>query len=185
MLKDLNSLKNDKSDFGQFLFSLLKEISTWHESAIKITYGKKAKIEWPCDYGVYTLWKGSISSKNLLYVGLTGKYIRDDLGKVSLGGGNFSKRKNRYTPYRFCESQHDHSCFKYSFRYGPRYKGQEQDAKKYEVDAYQNSVSYNDLIILTINTSKLKDYSPSLLESLILTRYLFSIGDLPPANNQL
>ena len=33
--------------------------------------------------------------------------------------------------------------------------------------------------------TKTKRYSPALLESLILTKYLAEKGDLPPANNEL
>ena len=117
-------------------------------------------------------------------MGLTGKYERGECGKAQLNDGRFKKRSGRWTPYRFCESEKDHEDFRFSFRYGPKY-GSEQARHKHDSDAYRNTIPYNQLLIVTLDLTGNTEYSPALLESLILTRYLAETGDLPPANNEL
>lgn len=171
-------------DFNTFFEDLRKEFD--EAKAYKEIRYPEGKFKWSEGHGVYTLWKQEIKTDNLIYVGLTGKYTRDTRGKIKLNNGSFKKRDNRYTPYRFCESRKDLEDYKHTFRYGPKHsKGGEQAKAKYDMDAYSTTISYNEMIIATFELTNKKDYTPALLEALILTRYLSEKGDLPPANNEL
>jgi hypothetical protein len=145
------------------------------------------KIPWGEGHGVYTIWHNKIDVDYLIYVGLTGKYKRGECGKkAQLNDGRFKKRSGRWTPYRFCESKKDHEDIRFSFRYGPKFNNvKEQGRHKYDNDAYRTTIPYNQLLIVTLDLTGNMKYSPALLESLILTRYLAETGDLPPANNEL
>jgi hypothetical protein len=150
--------------------------------------GTEDKIVWPKGSGVYVIWKNNIKeNNNLIYVGLTGKFKRNGNGDVVFNGGSFRFRANRWTPYRFCESERD-TNWKYSFRYGPLSSNlNEQERIKYDDNAYANSILYKDLLIhcFIVNADH-PEYSPVLLESMILTKYLKeSDNNLPPANNSL
>ena len=146
----------------------------------------KGKIVWPDGFGVYTVWRSEVSVKGLIYVGLTGRYSRDENGDMAQPRNSFQNKATRWTPYRFCESPQDTSDHKFSFRFGPKYsKTADQNRHKYERDAYSQTIPYKELIVLTFDLTNNKEYSPALLESEILTRYLFETGTLPPANNSL
>ena len=134
------------------------------------------------------IWKNNDSSlDNLIYVGMTGKYKRVNQDEVSFNSGTFDKRDYRYTPYRFCESVKDGDK-QFQFRYGPLGKnGSEQSKIKYQHDAYEESICYSELKIhcFHISDNHMEYYTPELLEKEILTKYLKSSGNLPPANNEL
>lgn len=148
----------------------------------------KEKIRWPRKSGVYCIWKNDENSfDNLIYVGMTGKFKRVDDKKVVFNSGTFDKRKGRWTPYRFCESQKDGKN-RFWFRYSPIKKTVGEQSKiKYEVNAYNEKISYSELKIhcFHISDNHRDEYTPELLEKEILTKYLKSSGDLPPANNML
>ena len=149
---------------------------------------KKEKIKWPQKSGVYVIWKNDDSSlDNLIYVGMTGKYKRVNEDEVSFNSGSFEKRNLRWTPYRFCESVKDGDN-RFEFRYGPEESTvKKQSKRKYEVKAYKVSVSYSELKIhcFHVSDNHREYYTPELLEKEILTKYLKSSGNLPPANNEL
>ena len=170
--------------FNEFFRKLQKEFR--ETDGYNEIRNAQSKIPWGEGYGVYTLWENKIDVENLIYVGLTGKYKRTGQGKAQLNDGNFKKRSFRYTPYRFCESKKDREDLRFSFRYGPKYTtSREQEKHKYDVDAYHKKIPYNELVIVTLDLTGNTKYSPALLESLILTRYLEETGDLPRANNEL
>ena len=150
---------------------------------------KKEKIIWPKKSGVYVIWKNDNSSlDNLIYVGMTGKYKRVSKEEVVFNSGTFNTRDERYTPYRFCESVKDYDDIRFSFRYGPKGKnGSEQSKIKYQDNAYEKTIPYSELKIHCFHVSdNHRDYyTPELLEKEILTKYLKSSGNLPPANNEL
>ena len=150
---------------------------------------KKEKIKWPQKSGVYVIWKNNDDSShdNLVYVGMTGKYKRVNQDEVSFNSGTFDKRDYRYTPYRFCESVKDGDK-RYEFSYGPTGKnGKEQAKIKYQHDAYEKRIPYSELKIhcFHVSDNHREYYTPELLEKEILTKYLKSSGNLPPANNEL
>ena len=117
-------------------------------------------------------------------VGMAVSYNND--GEIILNSGSFSHRSSRFTPYRFCDSTKDSDDFRFTFRYGPKYsKTNIQGKHKYDDDSYKNTVAYSDLVIATFNVAHMKDYTPTYLESLVLTKYLAEEGNLPPANNEL
>ena len=149
---------------------------------------KKEEIKWPHKSGVYVIWKNDDSSlDNLIYVGMTGKYKRVNKDEVVFNSGSFEKRNSRWTPYRFCESVKDGDN-RFEFRYGPEESTvKKQSKRKYEVKAYKVSVSYSELKIhcFHVSDNHREYYTPELLEKVILTKYLKSSGNLPPANNQL
>ena len=148
---------------------------------------KKEKIKWPKKSGVYVIWKNNYSSlDNLIYVGMTGKFKRGK-EKSIFNSVTFDKRGYRYTPYRFCESVKDGDK-RFEFRYGPKGKnGEEQSKIKYQHHAYEKRIPYLELKIhcFHVSDNHQEYYTPELLEKEILTKYLKSSGNLPPANNEL
>ena len=90
--------------------------------------------------------------------------------------------ENKYREISSCSS-----CGQFqSRRMKAKYKDTNKQAKnKYGEDSYDQSISYNDLLIATFDLSKLDTHTPASLESLILTNYFKEEGDLPPANNKL
>tara|TARA_B100000963_G_scaffold354233_1_gene370356 strand:+ start:1100 stop:1615 length:516 start_codon:yes stop_codon:yes gene_type:complete len=168
--------------FDNFISKLKKDFSARDEFCSFIP--DKKKIIWPDGYGVYTIWKKTMNYENLVYVGLTGGLTRKE-GKIIPNKGSFKSRSYRSSPYRFCESKKDKK-YRYTFRYSPKHKDINKQAKnKYGEDSYDETISYNDLLIATFDLSKLDAHTPASLESLILTNYFKEEGDLPPANNKL
>ena len=144
---------------------------------------KKEKIKWPKKSGVYVIWKND----DLIYVGMTGKFKRVSKDKVIFNSRTFDERDYRYTPYRFCESVKDGDK-RFQFSYDPKFKNSKEQSKiKYQQDAYEESICYSKLKIHCFHVSEnhREDYTPELLEKEILTKFLKSSGDLPPANNEL
>ena len=179
-----------KKTFDDFIENLMEEFQK--QDALDIIKSPKNKIKWPNGFGVYTLWENDIALKNLIYVGIAGKLKRElhnEQNKVSFNNSTFNERKIRYTPYRFCESKKEHDEFKFTFRFGPKYtKGEEQNKNKYKRNAYKSYVPYKNLVIVLFNLRFFKQenkYTPTLIESLILTKYWIQTKTLPPANNEL
>lgn len=148
--------------------------------------GTNSSFNWPNGSGVYVVWeKKPDASKNLIYIGMTGKFSRRN-EIIEFNGNQFSSRISRWTPYRFCESIKDGDN-RYTFRYGPVYSNvSEQGEHKYDPNAYQHNIPYRNLHIdcFIIN----KDHptlTPASLEAILLTKYLKEYGNLPPANNSL
>ena len=151
--------------------------------------GGNEPIQWPKGGGVYTIWKtGSQNNNELIYIGMTGKFSRPIDGILTFNGGSFRSRANRWTPYRFCENNLDNNTgMIYHFRYGPtEHNVNEQYIIRYLEDAYSHSIPYTNLEIHCFHIgSDHEYYSPVLLESELLTKFLKINGDLPPANNSL
>jgi hypothetical protein len=155
---------------------------------ITVKCANNQKITWPKGFGVYLVWENKPNeAKRLIYIGMTGKFIRSK-GNISANNGRFSSRKVRWTPYYFSE---DSSATAFNeFRYGPKYSNSNtQRINKLEQGAYANSIAYDFLelnfFIFQPNPKDNFSYSPSSLESTLLTAYLLSNNDLPPANNEL
>ena len=149
--------------------------------------GENKKVEWPNSSGVYVIWRNNTDSiDNLIYVGMTGKFKRTNPGAISFNKALFKNRVSRWTPYRFCDSELD-NALRYSFRYGPKTSNSDKQSKiKYDLDAYHTTVPYTELEIHCFHiNSNHEEYTPILLESFFLTKYLKSNGSLPPANNEL
>jgi hypothetical protein len=149
---------------------------------------KKEKIKWPKKSGVYLIWVNDDSSlDNLIYVGMTGKYKRVNEDEVAFNSGSFDKRKGRWTPYRFCESVKDGE-HQFSFRFGPKESTVVKQSKiKYQDNAYNKTITYSEIKVhcFHVSDNHREYYTPELLEKEILTKYLKSSGNLPPANNEL
>ena len=149
---------------------------------------KKEKIKWPQKSGVYVIWKNDDSSlDNLIYVGMTGKYKRVNEDEVVFNSGSFDKRNLRWTPYRFCESVKDGKN-QFSFRFGPKESTLAKQSKiKYQDNAYNKTITYSEIKVhcFHVSDNHREYYTPELLEKEILTKYLKSSGNLPPANNEL
>ena len=148
----------------------------------------KEKIKWPKRSGVYVIWKNDYNSlDNLIYVGMTGKYKRVNEDKVVFNSGSFDKRKGRWTPYRFCESVKDGKN-QFSFRFGPKESTVAKQSKiKHQDNAYNKTIPYSEIKVhcFHVSDNHREYYTPELLEKEILTKYLKSSGNLPPANNEL
>ena len=149
---------------------------------------KKEKIKWPKKSGVYLIWVNDDSSlDNLIYVGMTGKFKRVNEDEVVFNSGSFEKRNSRWTPYRFCESVKDGE-HRFSFRFKPLESNVDKQSKiKYQDNAYSKTIPYSGLKIhcFHVSDNHREYYTPELLEKEILTKYLKSSGNLPPANNEL
>ncbi len=171
------------SNFNDYIFDLIKDFK-YKRSYKEITNIACMKIKWPEGYGVYTIWHRSIDYRNLLYVGHTGKYKRNDNGDIEINDGTFSKRKYRWTPYRFCESPMD-NLNKYELRFGPKFESKKQRKKRFDPNSYFYRMPYCELLIATFNVKYYKSYTPATLEALILNEYFKEEAKLPPANNQL
>jgi hypothetical protein len=144
-------------------------------------------IDWPRrKRGVYVVWKklGS-DKKELIYVGKVG-FFRNGNQEIVYGGGYFHPRADRWTPYRFCEDNQNDIEFLYFFRYRPTYPVNQQNAARFNNDAYEFSIPYPEILIQCfIIEANHATYSPILLESEILTKYLKSFNTLPFANKEL
>jgi hypothetical protein len=144
------------------------------------------KIKWPKSGGVYLIWKDNIDSiNNLVYVGKTGTFKRNSNGIVKLNNGNFNQRANRWTPYKFCSKEGN---FMFHFRYGPLFSNNEKQRKIQNDDnAYFNSIPYSRIIIHCFQVDETHPiYTSTLLESLILSKYLKTTDhNLPVGNNEL
>ena len=148
-------------------------------------------ISWPHGYGVYVIWKKDKNSiENLIYVGLTGRFKRNSNNEIVINSGLFSKRKDRWTPYRFCEHDNDGEL-KFSFRFNPlESKTSLQQKIKFEKNAYSETIFYHEGIIIDFFIFKEEldanhGYTTALLEAELLSKYLIETSKLPPANNSL
>ncbi|MHA8100720.1 hypothetical protein PQG46_02675 [Aquirufa nivalisilvae] len=173
-------------NFTEFYNDL--RVSFQKENSFFELNGSNQKISWPKGSGVYVVWKYNTNdAKNLLYVGMTGKFSRNKNGKIDFNKAQLKSRVNRWTPYRFAENEKD-SKYKYFFRYGPKLSStNDQKNIMFDNDAYKNNVPYSDIIVhCFIISESHEEFSPTLLESLILNKYLKLFNnDLPPANNSL
>ena len=149
--------------------------------------GKNESFIWPNSSGVYVIWEPlNKNDKKIIYIGMTGKFQKKSNGELVFNKASFKSRVNRWTPYRFCEHEKDGNKLHY-FRFGPKEsKTSLQFQIKYDSDAYQTSIPYDKLEIHCFSIDENNPiYSPVLLESLLLTKYLKKTGQLPPANNSL
>ena len=170
--------------FNEFFQKLLSEFRA--EKALHEIQSPAGRIKWPPSFGVYTLFDEEVNYEKLLYVGITGKYKRQTDGSIKINSATFKHRAYRWTPYRFCDSLKDDEDLRFSFRYGPKYSDVNQQAKiKYQRDAYEFTIPYENLTILTFDLLDNRKYSPAFLETLILNKYWTVNGQLPPANKQL
>lgn len=142
-------------------------------------------IDWPRKRrGVYAVWKklGS-GKKELIYVGQVGYFKK---GIPGIHGQWLHQRNTRWTPYRFCEDNQNDIQFLYFFRYKPTYDANQQRAGRFNYDAYEFSIPYSEILIQCfIIDANHVTYTPILLESEILTKYLKTYNTLPLANNKL
>ncbi len=174
-------------NFNVFIDDLTEEFA--RQNSLKEIKYPSGKVNWGDGYGVYTVWDTEISVENLVYVGLTGKYKRNKEGKVVIGSGRFKHRPIRWTPYRLFQSNEDPKDTKFSFCYKQKYSSktlaQKKKDKTLSANDYECQLKYDRLQILTFDLGNSKKYTPSLLESLILSNYYFSTGNMPPANNEV
>lgn len=149
--------------------------------------GKNECFNWPHSSGVYVVWEIlNENEKQLIYIGMTGKFQKNSEGKLVFNNASFKSRAKRWTPYRFCETERDNEM-KFHFRFAPKEsKTSLQGQIKHEKDAYKFAIPYTKIEIhcFKINENH-SEYSPILLESLLLTKYLKANGELPTANNSL
>lgn len=145
-------------------------------------------VQWPLSSGVYVIWEKVPNEMNkLIYIGMTGKFSRNsNNGTVIFNEAIFQSRATRWTPYRFCEHERDNRMI-YHFRYGPKERNTARQGQiKYDINAYKKSIPYKSLEIHCFHiNSDHNSYSPILLESELLTKYLKTEESLPPANNSL
>ena len=187
-IKDMiqHTIDINKEQFIKYYISLVERFKS------KLTFTEidceKERIKWPKKSGVYVIWKNDYSSLDgLIYVGMTGKFNRVNEDKVSFNSGSFEKRASRYTPYRFCQDGKD-GKYQFSFRFGPlESNAKKQSVIKHQDNAYTKTIPYSELKVhcFHVSDNHREYYTPELLEKEILTKYLKSSGNLPPANNEL
>jgi hypothetical protein len=172
-------------DFLEY-YNLIK-LEFESNSNFTILIENKGKFDWPDKSGVYVIWERKDTLiKNLIYIGMTGKFLKNMDGELNFNNASFKSRLNRWTPYRFCEKEKDEKM-KHHFRFGPKESKTSLQAQiRYDLEAYQTSIAYNKLEIHCFTVDENNNiYTPVLLESLLLTKYLKTTGHLPPANNSL
>lgn len=149
--------------------------------------GKNESFIWPDSSGVYVVWEIlNENEKQLIYIGMTGKFQKNSEGKLVFNNASFKSRAKRWTPYRFCETERDNEM-KFHFRFAPKEsKTSIQGQIKHEKDAYKFAIPFTKIEIHCFHINlEHPEYTPVLFESLLLTKFLKSNGVLPPANNSL
>ncbi len=172
-------------EFIDFYNGLIKEFEA--TSSLTILSEKAGVFIWPASSGVYVIWeKEDLKENNLIYIGMTGKFLKNSNGELIFNNASFKSRTKRWTPYRFCENTSDNEM-KHYFRYGPKEsKTSLQGQIRYNEDAYKFSIPYTKIEIHCFHINREHpEYTPVLFESLLLTKFLKSNGVLPPANNSL
>jgi hypothetical protein len=138
--------------------------------------------QWPNVPGVYLVWhRLAPNHRQLLYIGKTGKFLRDGDEVVQFNGGTLKSRLQRWTPYCF-QRQGPHAQ---SFEYGPNFSVNVLPNQPHE-DRYRHRVPAAEIEVECFLLGDwTKQLSPALLESLLLQEHLMNHDDLPPANNEL
>ena len=138
--------------------------------------------QWPNVPGVYLVWRRVASNpRQLLYIGKTGKFVRDGNEPVHFNGGTLRSRLQRWTPYCFQRQ----GPYAQSFEYGPNFSVNVLPNQPY-ADRYRHRVPAAEIEVECFLLEGWGNHlSPALLESLLLQDHLLNHGDLPPANNEL
>lgn len=138
--------------------------------------------QWPNVPGVYLVWhRLAPNHRQLLYIGKTGKFLRDGDEVAHFNGGTLKSRLQRWTPYCF-QRQGPHAQ---SFEYGPNFSVNVLPNQPHE-DRYRHRVPAAEIEVECFLLGDwTKQLSPALLESLLLQEHLMNHDDLPPANNEL
>ncbi|KAB2810011.1 hypothetical protein [Phaeocystidibacter luteus] len=156
-------------------------------SSFKKAEVKSQSIKWPDGSGVYAVWQDSTTeANNLLYVGKTGKFKQPFGEPLGFNAGSFAKRTQRWTPYRFANSEMD-GTNQFTFRFGTKYSNSSvQRKERFAIDAYSKTIPYKNLIIhCFIIGSEHPRHTPASLETEILTRYVKCQEKLPVGNKEL
>jgi hypothetical protein len=65
-------------------------------SNFTILIENKGKFDWPDKSGVYVIWeKKDTLIKNLIYIGMTGKFLKNMDGELNFNNASFKSRLNR------------------------------------------------------------------------------------------
>lgn len=90
-------------DFGNYYNMLINEFV--NTSDFTILNEEEGFFNWPNSSGVYVIWeKKEFQEKELIYIGMTGKFLKNINGILNFNNAKFKSRVNRWTPYRFCEN---------------------------------------------------------------------------------
>ena len=138
--------------------------------------------QWPNVPGVYLVWhRVDPNPRQLLYIGKTGKFVRDEDATVHFNGGTLRSRLQRWTPYCFQRQ----GPYAQNFEYGPNFGVNVLPNQPFE-DRYRHRVPAAEIEVECLLLEGWGNHlSPALLECLLLQDHLLNHGDLPPANNEL
>jgi hypothetical protein len=134
---------------------------------------------WPAGRGVYVIRQIS-TGDSIVYIGMAGRFKRNDDQSVTMQGGVLASRVFRWHPYSFTTTgpYEDH------FEYGPNYSVNFLRANP-ESSRYRHQIPFSDIVVDCFVTDGIEEeVSPAFLESLILQMYIRVFRTLPPANNQ-
>jgi ribosomal protein S18 acetylase RimI-like enzyme len=137
--------------------------------------------QWPNVPGVYLVWhRVDPNPRQLLYIGKTGKFVREVDEPVHFNGGTLRSRLHRWTPYCFQRQ----GPYAQSFEYGPNFSVNVLPNQPYE-DRYRHRVPAAEIEVECLLLEGWGNHlSPALLESMLLQDHMLNHGDLPPANNE-
>lgn len=135
---------------------------------------------WPAGRGVYVIRQIS-TGDSIVYIGMTGRFKRNNDNSVTMQGGVLAKRELRWHPYSFTTK----GTYKEHFEFGPNYSVNILQSKP-EESRYRCRIPFSDIIIECYLTDGIEEeVSPAFLETLLLQIYMRMFRTLPPANNQL
>lgn len=167
-----------KQGFGEFYRNLIERFKGL--GCYCLVKGQKVEdLIWPENFGVYVVRRGigdsDDNAREILYVGMTGKFKRD--GLLPKNGG-LKAREVRTSPYCFTNS----GPYKDYFEFAPKVSVEDLN-KIQDADRYGERCKLVDLEIDCFLVERSGDNAPAFLEAFILQVYLKCFKKLPKANN--
>ncbi len=157
--------------------SFYKKIRSLFDSKgqlVELRSNYSSGLAWPRNAGVYVIWE--LNKKEVLYIGMTGKF--DKSGNLQVGSG-LSGRSARTVPYCFSMN----GPFADHFEFNAKTNNPEK-IKKVEIgERYNKRVPLKDLYIDCFIVSREGRVAPSFLEATLLQLHLEQFNCLPVANN--
>jgi hypothetical protein len=135
---------------------------------------------WPKAPGVYIIRLNL--SRNILYIGMTGKIKGRDAGDLQMSGGKLSHRVTRWTPYVFQKCGE----FKDYWECGPTFEASNYAPPKTKSDNYRHHYPMREIEVICIDLSEnWRIISPTFLEAFLLQSFIQENKTLPLGNQEI